>query len=586
MLRTTSVFFLISLGLMSACTRINKDHSLKIFRFRLSEDVKTLDPAQMSDTISATVLPNIYESLYQYSYLKRPFQLEPLLAADRPKFSADRLTLRIPIRRGVHFANDPCFPDNKGREMTAHDFVTAVKRHALPGIVSQGLWAIEGKIAGFDAFKTKLEAAKKEDRAAVFKDESISGFKATEDFALEIKLLRPYPQLLHALAMPFFSPVPQEAIAKYADETGSINEHPVGTGPYTLTSWRRSNHLILDRNPQFHSDFYPTEADEALKQKGYLKDAGKPLPLTDRIDFEVVKEEQPAWLRFLTGEFDAYMMNKDSLEQGLDKSGALKTELVQQGFKLETEASGRFFYLEFNLKDPILGGNKLLRQAISSSLDREKFIKTMYSGRGVKQQTIVPLDIDGYDAKQQLKYDFAPLKAKELLAKAGFPGGKGLPILSLDMRSADTLSRQQGDFVHQALSDIGIQVDINLNTFPSFLEKLKKGNFQMSFGGWQIDYPDPESALQVLYGPNKAPGPNYTYFNHPEYNRLFERMARLESSSERNALIAKMESIVQEEVPWAMLFHTRFFGVSPKTTRNFLPSEMVLNRMKYFGLDR
>ena len=123
-------------------------------------------------------VPSVYETLYQYTYLSETYKLEPLLAADKPKISADKLTLTIPIKHGVKFQDDPCFKETqgKGRELKAQDFVYEIKRLALPGIQSQGWWIADGKIIGINAFHDKLTKASKEELPKIF-DEQVEGVR-------------------------------------------------------------------------------------------------------------------------------------------------------------------------------------------------------------------------------------------------------------------------------------------------------------------------------------------------------------------------------------------------------------------------
>jgi ABC-type transport system substrate-binding protein len=107
----------------------------------------------------------------------------------------------------------------------------------------------------------------------------------------------------------------------------------------------------------------------------------------------------------------------------------------------------------------------------------------------------------------------------------------------------------------------------------------------MSFGGWAMDYPDPENILHLLYGPNKVPGPNDSNFNSPEYNALFQRMAVLDPGPTRAAVIAKMDEIVQEESPWVLGYYFNEYTVTQPWVRNFRASDMIFNKLKYLSVE-
>ena len=130
---------------LTACTRKDLDGNLQVLHYSHRDDVKSWDPASAYDTISLDVVPAIYETLYQYSYLTESYKTVPLLAADMPKISADRLVITIPLRHGIRFQDDPCFKatKGKGREITVHDFIYQFKRLAQPSLDSQGWWIFD-----------------------------------------------------------------------------------------------------------------------------------------------------------------------------------------------------------------------------------------------------------------------------------------------------------------------------------------------------------------------------------------------------------------------------------------------------------
>jgi ABC-type transport system substrate-binding protein len=270
---------LMALTVFSSCTKKEAEDGLTVYTIAHRDDMKTLDPANAYDSISLDVVPNIYASLYQYHYETRDtFRYEPLLAADMPMYSADRLTVRIPLRKGVRFQDDPCFPGGKGRELKAQDVVFGMKRLAIPSLESHGWWILEKKFVGIDDYREKLlkdPPAKEKGAIPASFDAEVEGIKVIDDYTIELKLIRPYPQLLAILSMAFTAPVPREAILAYADEKGNLQDHPVGTGQFMLEKWERGQQVILKKNPNGMSEFYPS----APQGKPNSEDVGKPLPL-------------------------------------------------------------------------------------------------------------------------------------------------------------------------------------------------------------------------------------------------------------------------------------------------------------------
>jgi len=566
----------------ASCTRSHEDDgNLLIYHGYKADDVKTWDPANAYDSVSLDLLPNVVETLYQYEYLTESYRLIPLLAESMPKFSKDRLTVTIPIRKGVRFQDDPCFKatGGKGRELKAQDFVYNMKRLALPSIHSEGFWIFDGRLVGFNAFKEKLDAGGG--------DQPIEGLQALDDYTLQFKLTKPYPQLPYILAMTFTSPFPREAVEAYADKQGNVLDHPVGTGPFVLKSWDRNKRVVLEKNPNFRGELYPKDGEAGFRKLGHLADAGKPMPFVDRLSFEIIKEHNPRWLNFMSGKLDAVEIPKDNLGSAITNKVNLSPELTAKGIRLEIETGLVIRYVSFNMLDPVIGGadKKLLRQALSSAIDREAWIQTFTNGTAKKMVTLLPPGIADRDEKAKLKYDFNLARAKELLAKAGYPGGNGLPRLKFDLRGADSSQRQLGEFISKQWAAIGVQVDVVSNTFPAFLEKRKQGNLQAFYGGWQMDYPDGENVLQVFYGPSKAPGPNDQNYQNPEVDKLYVQVSTMDPGPKRAALVKKIDDLVQEDVPIAMAYYETAYFLSHPWVHNYRGNDLIQNKYKYFRID-
>ncbi|MGZ3695908.1 MAG: ABC transporter substrate-binding protein, partial [Bdellovibrionota bacterium] len=321
------VSLLVALSL-AACTTRHADEG-RVLNLVLGDDVKSLDPASAYDSVSLTVMPLALESLFQYKYTKLPLELEPLLAEGMPAISKDLKTFTITLKKGVMWQDDAAFPGGKGRELKAQDFIYAWKRMLLPNIQSPGTWMFDGKVVGWDDYRKRLL----ENRAEAEKilDEPVAGLLATDDYTLQIKLLQPYPQLMHVLAMGFGAPVAKEVIAKYGQE--GLNNRMVGTGPFRLVQFTKGSKVVLERSPTFRGENYPSDGDEDAKNSGLLQSAGLRLPFVDKVTFNIIKEDQPAWLQFRKGNLDAAGVPKDSFSSAID-AGDLRPELKTQGVKL------------------------------------------------------------------------------------------------------------------------------------------------------------------------------------------------------------------------------------------------------------
>jgi oligopeptide transport system substrate-binding protein len=347
---------------LTGCERGPENTDEVVMNQRLRVKVQTLDPANVGDTSSDGVCKDFFECLYQYHYLKRPYELIPHLAADMPEISPDGTTYRIRIRRDVYFHDDPCFPEGKGRLLKAADFVYAWKRIADTKVRSKNWFMFDGKIKGLDAFR---EYSKTCEKGKVDYDRPVEGLYAEDDFTLVIKLVQPWPQLIYWLAHLPTAPMAREAVEHYGPE--DIVKHPVGTGAFILKTWHRGAYIEAVRNPNYYEAYYPSEGMPEDVEEGLLADAGKRLPFIDRIIWRIMEEDQPRWLLLMRGDIDLNSIPKDNFGQAV-AFGDLTPELKERGMRLTTVDEPCTFWVGMNMNDPLLGGNKALRYAISHAL--------------------------------------------------------------------------------------------------------------------------------------------------------------------------------------------------------------------------
>ncbi len=567
----------------------------------LGEDPRTLDPAQVSDTTSAEILCQIYDSLYQNAYLDRPYQVIPALATAYPEsriYYEDlpeqgkivrkaRMEYMFSLRDDIYFQDDPCFPGGKGRRVTAQDVIYSIKRLADPAVQATGYWLVAGKIKGLDDFFNRAVAAGKADYSR-----DIEGLQALDDRRLKIILTEPYPAFIYMMSMPYTAPVAREAVAYYnVPGREGFSRHPVGTGAYRLKLWKRQYRIILEKSPSFRKETYPLTGAPGDREKELLADAGKPLPFLDEIWYTIISAGQPVWLLFLQGYLDASGIPQEQFDKVVTKNLELSKQFIQKGISLEISSELSIFYLAFNMRDPILGKNKYLRQALSLSYDTELYNQIFLNGRAINAQGPLPPGIFGYDPNLKNPYKTHDLvRARELLAQAGYPGGidpqTGKPLeLVYDIGSDSTRAREVASFDLRCFEQLGLRMKLQVNTWSQHLERSHKGTFQMFSLGWNADYPDPENFLQLLYGPNAPPNPNSSAFVHPEYDRLYEKMKTMENTPERESVIRRMVAIVIEECPWIFNIHSPSYVLRQAWVKNGKSHSISGNYRKYVRID-
>jgi ABC-type transport system substrate-binding protein len=243
------------------------------------------------------------------------------------------------------------------------------------------------------------------------------------------------------------------------------------------------------------------------------------------------------------------------------------------------------------MRDPVLGKNKYLRQALSLAYDTDLYNEIFLNGRAINAQGPLPPGIFGYEAQLQNPYKTYNLsRARELMVKAGYPGGidaktgKQLELV-YDIGSDSTRAREVASFDMRCFEELGIKMKLQVNTWSQHLERSQKGTFQIFSLGWVADYPDPENFLQLLYGPNAPPNPNSSAFAHPEYDRLYEQMKNMENSPARQAIISKMVGIVIEECPWIFNIHSPSYVLRHSWFKNGKSHSISGNYRKYLSVD-
>ena len=555
-----------------SCRKADKGVRNDILKLSLSGEVSTLDPAHSYDTISGSIVYQVYEQLYQYHYLKRPYTVIPLLAEGMPTVENEGKKYTIRLKKNIRYHDHESF-GGRPRFLKSQDFVNQLKRLAFQGTRSNGWWLFDGKIVGLNKFREQAGSDFEK-----FKNLKVTGLKTPNEHTLVIELTEPYPQLLFTLAMSFTSPMPSEYIAHNNNQLiGTM----IGTGPFRLKEIQNNNKYILEKNPDYHEQLYPSEGDRHANEKQLFKDAGKKLPFLKKIEFSVMKESNTRWLNFRKKNIDLLVIPKDNYASVIDPDGGLNEEFKKDRIELEISPTLTYWWLSFNMIDPVLGPNLNLRKAIAHAIDVDRYIKVFTNNIGQKANSIYPPGIPGYDPANTLPHSYSVEKAKKFLELAGFPNGEGLPTLIYDVRGNSATNRQQAEFIKSELAKVNIKVDISLNTFPAFLDKARRGKLQFWQDGWAMDYPDAENSLQLLVGKNKPPGPNTTYYKNDEFDQLFQQLKSLPNGNAKKELMIKMENIVHNDMPWVMQYYARNYIVKHDYLKNYRPSDLINNYMKY-----
>lgn len=642
-----------------------EDAGRNILYSLFQERPKHLDPARSYSVNEAVFTAQIYEPPLQYDYLKRPYGLIPLAAESVPvpsyldsngrqlpatveaseiAYSVYEITIKPGIMYQPHpaFARDQQgklryqpldaeelasihvlgdFKETGSRELVADDYVYQIKRLAHPQVHSPILGLMSEYIVGLEAYSKTLASAyeklvAKEGESVFLELEKfpLQGVELIDRYRYRIKIRGKYPQLLYWLAMPFFAPVPQEADRFYSqagmqERNITLDWYPVGTGPYMLTVNNPNRQMVLEINPNFHGEVYPSEGMPGDREAGLLDDAGKLLPFIDKVVYSLEKETIPYWNKFLQGYYDTSGISSDSFDQAINIGNSgdvnLTDSMLKQGIELSTAVSTSIFYTGFNMLDPVVGGNteaaRKLRQAISIAINTEENISIFLNGRGIPAQGVIPPGIFGYEEGEaginSYIYDWTPQGAvrkplevaKQLLAEAGYPEGRdinsGKPlVLNIDTPATGPDAKARLDWLMKQFTKLNIQLVIRSTDYNRFQDKMRKGTAQIFQWGWNADYPDPENFLFLLYGPNSKVehnGENASNYVNEEFDRLFDQMKDMENGPQRKAIIREMMDIARYDAPWVWGYFPKQFSLRHVWLKNSKPNLMANNTLKY-----
>jgi ABC-type transport system substrate-binding protein len=639
-----------------------------------------LDPTASYWSNDTLVTYQVYEPPYGYHYLKRPFELVPKSAEkvvtpiyfdksgarlpdDAPGELVAESVYDVPIKKGVLYQPHPAFAqDDKGhyryhdlkpggigerrtpiefehagtRELVAEDFVYALKRHAttrittpIYGVFSEyvlGLKDYGDLIKREDALLRKGLDPSSLDRPFLdFRRWPLAGATAPEKHLLRIRLKGKYPQWKYWMQMTFLAPVPWEADAFYAQpgmaERGmTLDQWPVGTGPYMVTVFEKDRRIVMSRNPNYRGEPYPCEGTPADKAAGLLADCGKKTPFIDTLVATVERERTPQRNKFRDGYYDLEVFERtdtgtDYIVEMLD-SEEVRVAYEEKGFNFPKYSDVNSYIIGFNMLDPLLGhgdtpeqaarGRKL-RQAISIAIDWDEYSRIFPKKGGPTAMGPMPEGIPGSregtpegvnPVTHKLVAGKAVLRsiddAKRLMVEAGYPAGRdaksGKPlVLNYDVYYPATPERKpEIDWVVRQFAKIDIQLEVRATDNNQFQDKVRKNKHQVFWTGWNADYPDAENFLFLLYGPNAksvSDGENTANYQNPEFDKLFAQLKMLDDGPQKQAVIDKMVTLLQQDAPWSFGFYPWASTAVQSWVLNSKPAILIRDHGRYLRLD-
>ncbi|HZI52365.1 MAG TPA: ABC transporter substrate-binding protein [Chitinophagaceae bacterium] len=508
----------------------------KIFHYNEHSGITSLDPAFAKSQALMWPAHQLFNTLVEVDDSLRTV---PSLAK-RWVLSPDRLTYIFYLRNDVFFHDDDAFENKQGRKLTAKDIEFSLSRILDKKLASPGAWIFNGKV------------------------DTLQPFKALDDTTFQLKLLRPYNPILGILSMQYCSIVAKEAVEKYGTD---FRRHPVGTGPFRFVAWEEGQALVMAK----HKNYFEKDKE------------GNRLPYIDGIKISFYDSKATEFLLFRQSKLD-FINDIDASfkDEVLTKRGILRKDWENKiQLKINPYLNIEYFGILVDSTNELVRASPLLqkkiRQAINYGFDRQKMILYLRNSLGTAAEAgFVPVGMPSFDPNAVKGYHYDPAKSRELLAQAGFPEGRGLPVVKL---LTIALYSDMADFIARQLEDVGIRVQVETVQKAFLLDMTANSRALFFRGSWIADYPDAENYLSVFYSKNPAP-PNYTRYKNPRYDALFEKAIMEVNDSLRYKLYQQADQVMIEDAPVIPLWYDKVVWLVQPGIKGFKPNPLNLLELR------
>jgi len=414
--------------------------------------------------------------------------------AERWAVSADQRVYTFHLRRGVGFQN--------GRELGASDVKYSFERAAR----GKRPWVFE-KIMGAREFIRG--------RAS-----DITGIRTVGERTVEITLERPFAPFAYLMAYDAASIVPREEVARRG---ATFASHPVGTGAFRLGEWRHDDQLVLERFPRHF----------------------RGVPLLERIVFRIIPAEITRFNEFRTGNLDVADIPTGYCRRV--QSDPRTSEEVAIWPTLGTSA------VRFNVERPPFDDRRI-RQAIAHAVDPRVAVNGLLEGCVSAPRGILPPAMPGFNERvRPLAFD--PALSRQLLASAGYPGGRGLPRIAYYYNTTE-LNQRIAELLQAELREIGVRLELRRLDWAAHIKLVDDGTAGFFRQGWIADYPDPENFLTVLFhSRNIGPAGNTSRYRNPAVDRLLDEADAMPAGPARFERYREAEQVILDDAVWVSLYH-------------------------------
>jgi oligopeptide transport system substrate-binding protein len=454
-------------------------------------------------------------------------------AAARWESSPDGLTWTFHLRAGLKWSN--------GEPLTADDFVQSWRRSLNPAVAAENAWYLFA-LKNAEAFN----GGKEKDAAKV-------GAAAPDAQTLVLTLERPTPYLPALVSLPAWFPVNPRVLAKFGgmEKRSTAWTRPgnlVGNGAFTLKEWTPNSRIVVEKNPQYW---------DAARTK-----------LTSIVFFPI---ENPAVeeTNFRAGQLHA------TFTLPVSKVAAWR---AQDAAKLRVDPMLQITYLRFNVTKPPFNDARV-RRALSLAIDRDTIARTVLQASRPAAHAMTPPNTGGYTPRAQVGTDFA--RAKQLLAAAGFPDGRGFPAVELQALNNEIHPKLAEALQAAWQRELGIKIAIAPVEQKIWVQNQQTLNYTLTTSAWTADFPDPVTFLGLFTGDSTY---NWTGWKSPQYDQLLATAATLADAGKRFEAFQQAEALLLEEAPVAPVFFGAQTYLLDPTVKGWPPAPLVFRRFQLVEL--
>lgn len=525
-----------------------------VFHLNEVEDFRSLAPHSIIDLTGKTIASQIYEGLVSLD--QKTLKVIPGLA-ESWEISPDGLSYTFHLRKDVVFHDDECFPEGKGRKFNADDVIFSFTELFTNTPENELYNLMVDRIMGARVYFNNSGKGHNNNR-------KITGLRKIDDYTINIVLSEPFSGFLEVLATPAGWIYPKEADEKYGID---LRSHCVGTGPFTLNKLIENEIIILARNSNY-----------------WKKDSfGNYLPYLDALKFTFIKEKKSEMLEFMKGNIDmVYGVTREDVDTYKLNTSIDKGEYATSKFLVQISPSLSIQYYSFKHMSPIFKDVNV-RRAFNYAIDRKKIVDYALNGLGIPaDHGIVPPSIKNYPIDEVTGYEFSVSKAQQYLAKAGFPGGKGFPRITLNLNSGGgTENLLVAEAVQNMLSEnLGIYLDLSITGRAQHFERVEYGEVDFWKDSWLADYYDPENFLCLFYGklvPDDTTSKSYfnsTRYKNPEFDNLYMTAVQEKNTEKRMELYCKADQKILDDAVIIPLYYDKTVRLLQLYVKNFPVNSM------------